>query len=344
MGHFPFFVEIGGKRGVIVGGGRVAARKVEKLLPFGPVLTVIAPRIEDCMRTLEKRPREQEHGAASLLLEERAFALEDLAGADFVIAATDEEAVNRRIAEYCQMARIPVNVVDDREKCTFFFPALVKEGALTVGISTDGKSPVAAAWVRRKITGTLPYGLGDTIDLMGQIRPLVMERVPQEDDRKRILEKLFLYCLEKEGKAAVAKTVFGTKETLILIRAKDGQMLLNTLFFEEEIAVNPAKQIDLKGTAAEMKMATTIIEGMTDKFDPSEYKDEYREKVMDAIEKKIAGKEIVSPKEKSGATITDLMEALTKSLEMTKSTKPTAKTASLSRSRNIKRNTERKKA
>ena len=52
---------------MVVGGGRVAARKVEKLLPFGPVLTVIAPRIEDCMRTLEKRPREQEHGAASLL-------------------------------------------------------------------------------------------------------------------------------------------------------------------------------------------------------------------------------------------------------------------------------------
>ena len=65
MGHFPFFMEIGGKKGMVVGGGRVAARKVEKLLPFGPVLTVIAPRIEDCMRTLEKRPREQEHGAAS---------------------------------------------------------------------------------------------------------------------------------------------------------------------------------------------------------------------------------------------------------------------------------------
>ena len=203
MGHFPFFMEIGGKKGMVVGGGRVAARKVEKLLPFGPVLTVIAPRIEDCMRTLEKRSREQEHGAASLLFAERVFCLEDLAGADFVIAATDEEALNGRIAEYCQAAHIPVNVVDDREKCTFFFPALVKEGALTVGISTDGKSPVAAAWVRGKIAGALPEGLGDTIDLLGQIRPLVMEQVPQEADRKRILEKLFLYCLEKEGKAAL---------------------------------------------------------------------------------------------------------------------------------------------
>ena len=65
-----------------------------------------------------------------------------------MIAATDEEALNGRIAEYCQAAHIPVNVVDDREKCTFFFPALVKEGALTVGISTDGKSPAAASWLR----------------------------------------------------------------------------------------------------------------------------------------------------------------------------------------------------
>ena len=141
------------------------------------------------MRTLEKRPREQEHGAASLLFVERFFCLEDLAGADFVIAATDDEALNGRIAEYCQAARIPVNVVDDREKCTFFFPALVKEGALTVGISTDGKSPAAASWLRGKIAGMLPDGLGDTIDLLGQIRPMVMERVTQES--------------EKEGKAAL---------------------------------------------------------------------------------------------------------------------------------------------
>ena len=202
MGHFPFFMEIGGKEGVIVGGGRVAARKVEKLLPFGPVLTVIAPRIEDCMRALEKRPREQEHGAASLLLEERAFVLEDLAGADFVIAATDDEALNGCIAEYCQTARIPVNVVDDREKCTFFFPALVKDDALTVGISTDGKSPVAAAWVRGKIADALPEGLGNIIDLLGQMRPLVMARIPREDDRKAVLERMFLYCLQRGGKAS----------------------------------------------------------------------------------------------------------------------------------------------
>lgn len=206
MGHFPFFMEIAGKKGVIVGGGKVAARKVEKLLPFGPALTVVAPRIEAEIRMQEKLLRQD--AAASLFLEERAFRMEDLTGADFVIAATDDEELNGRIAAHCEAAHIPVNVVDDREKCTFFFPALVKKGALTVGISTDGQSPLAAAWARREISEALPEWLGDVIDLMGQIRPAVMEQAPDESARKEILERLFLYCMEKEGKVT-AEEVLG---------------------------------------------------------------------------------------------------------------------------------------
>lgn len=137
-------------------------------------------------------------------------------------------------------------------------------------------------------------------------------------------EKAFavlLTAMEQEGKAAVAKTVLGTKETLILIRAKDGQMLLNTLFFEEEVTKNPAKEITEKGNAAELKMAKAIIEGMTGEFNLEEYRDEYRQKVQDAIERKIAGKEIVAPKEKSIGTVANLMDALTKSLELTQKPK-----------------------
>lgn len=137
-------------------------------------------------------------------------------------------------------------------------------------------------------------------------------------------EKAFavlLTAMEQEGKAAIAKTVLGTKETLILIRAKDGQMLLNTLFFEEDVTKNPAKEITEKGNAAELKMAKAIIEGMTGEFNPEEYKDEYRQKVQEAIERKIAGKEIVAPKEKNVGTVANLMDALTKSLEMTQKPK-----------------------
>ncbi|MBD5486985.1 MAG: bifunctional precorrin-2 dehydrogenase/sirohydrochlorin ferrochelatase [Lachnospiraceae bacterium] len=201
MGYFPFFVDITGKSGVIVGGGKVAARKVEKLLMFEPNLTVIAPQIEECIRTQEKLL--QKDTAASLCFIEREFRMADLAGADFVIAATDDETLNGHISDYCKSKQIPVNVVDDKEKCSFFFPALVKEGALTIGISTDGKSPVAASWVRKEITRTLPSGLGDTIDLIGQIRPRVMELDVPEAVRKDILERMFLYCMEKDGEVTL---------------------------------------------------------------------------------------------------------------------------------------------
>ena len=92
---------------------------------------------------------------------------------------------------------------------------------------------------------------------------------------------VLLTAMEQEGKAAIAKTVLGTKETLILIRAKDGQMLLNTLFFEEEVTKNHAKEITEKGNTAELKMAKAIIEGMTGEFKPEEYRDEYRQKVQE---------------------------------------------------------------
>ncbi len=194
MGYFPFFIELEGKRGVIVGGGTVAARKVEKLLAFGPKLTVIAPDIEMCVKTQGELL--QKDTAGSLHLEERVFRMEDLDGADFVIAATDDTALNGEIADCCKARRIPVNVADDREKCTFFFPALIKDGALTVGISTDGKSPFAASWVRREIAGMLPESVGEVIDLLGQIRPVVMAQEEEESARKKLFERLFFHCMD----------------------------------------------------------------------------------------------------------------------------------------------------
>lgn len=197
MGYFPFFMDIAGKNGIIVGGGKIAARKVEKLLGFKPKLTVIAPRIEECIREQEKLLTEDE--LPSLFLKEREFCMSDLAGADFVIAATDDEILNGHISDYCMAEHIPVNVVDDREKCSFFFPALVREGNLTIGISTDGNSPVAAAWVRKEIARMLPGQLGKVIDLMGQLRPRAAKPDVPETVRKEVMEKVFAYCMEKGG-------------------------------------------------------------------------------------------------------------------------------------------------
>lgn len=125
-------------------------------------------------------------------------------------------------------------------------------------------------------------------------------------------------AMQEEGKAAVAKTVLGTKETLILIRAKDGRMLLNTLYFQDEITSNPAKVVSVDASSAELSMVKQLISSMSGEFNPEDYRDEYRERVRAAIEQKIAGKELTSPRESSEATVGSLMDALKASLELTK--------------------------
>ncbi|MFQ7036301.1 MAG: Ku protein [Candidatus Borkfalkia sp.] len=116
-------------------------------------------------------------------------------------------------------------------------------------------------------------------------------------------EKAFavlLSAMEEEGKAAVAKTVLGTKETLIAIRAKDGQMLLNTLFFAEEVTKNPAKEIKNEASEAEIEDGEDHHREHDGQVRARKYKDEYREKVLAAIEQKISGKEINSPRKEAG--------------------------------------------
>ena len=160
MAWFPFFIQLEGARGLLVGGGRVACRKAEKLLPFGARLTVVAPEI--CAELA---------GMAGLTLCRRPFADSDLDPApDFVIAAAGDRALNRRIAALCKARRILVNVVDDPAGCGFYFPALVQRGRLTVGISTGGASPTAAAWLRRRLEAELPPGFARVLDRLAARR------------------------------------------------------------------------------------------------------------------------------------------------------------------------------
>lgn len=128
--------------------------------------------------------------------------------------------------------------------------------------------------------------------------------------------KLLLTAMERENKAGIAKAVLGNKETLIAIRAKDGEMLLNTLFFSEEVRPNPSGKTEANVNENELKMATAIIEAMTAPFEPDKYRDEYRKKLEEAIELKIAGKEISElGKDNTDNSASSLMDALKSSLE-----------------------------
>lgn len=184
MGYFPFFIELSDREGLIVGGGSVAARKVEKLLPYGPRLTVVAQAIADEIA--------RQFG---LTLIRGPFAPEMLAGKAFVIAATDNRELNHEIAALCAAQQIPVNVVDDPEACTFLFPALVKRGDLSVGISTGGASPSAAVWLKEQIEAALPERFEEILDYLAAIRPEVKSVVP-EARRGAVFACLFHRCME----------------------------------------------------------------------------------------------------------------------------------------------------
>lgn len=200
MGYFPFFVDLKRKRGLIVGGGIVAERKVRKLLPYEPELLVVAPEIDGGIRKLSeeiKEKRKKNEDTSELILFERDFETTDLEKMDFVIAATSDEALNTRIAKLCEEKHILVNVVDDKEKCGFLFPSLIREGKLSIGISTEGASPRVATTFRTRLSADIPERMEEILDYLEKIRPFAKMAI--EDDKKRaaFLMELADMCMEK---------------------------------------------------------------------------------------------------------------------------------------------------
>lgn len=129
---------------------------------------------------------------------------------------------------------------------------------------------------------------------------------------------VLLKAMESEKKAGIAKTVLGTKETLVLLRVRDGKMLINTLYFASEIKKAPELE-NTKVVKKELGLAKTLINQMSGKFEPEKYKDEYYVKLKKAIKRKISGNEIVKAKEnKEPARVINIMEALQKSLVTSK--------------------------
>lgn len=125
---------------------------------------------------------------------------------------------------------------------------------------------------------------------------------------------LFKKALKKCGKVAIAKTVIGSKSYYVLLRFGSDNIIMTTLFYNEEIRLNEDSTED-DFTEKEMDLALKLIESMSDKFTPEKYKDDYQDKIKDAIEKKIDGKEIKQAKSKRKTSVSNLMDALEKSLK-----------------------------
>ena len=186
MAYFPFFMDIEKKKALIVGGGNVAQRKVEKLLPFGCSITIISPALSDELQALE-----------NIEIIKRNYIIGDEIAYDFVIAATDDVSTNETISKECRRHNIPVNVVDNPELCTFLFPSLVKNGKLTVGICTSGSSPTAAMEIRKELEESIPKSFDEILDYLYETRKTIRDTYATEAERHRILKKLYRECMQK---------------------------------------------------------------------------------------------------------------------------------------------------
>lgn len=184
--YFPFFVSLDRKEGLVVGGQSVALRKILKLLPYGPRIEVCAPEICQPIRDIP-----------GLRLLHKPFAPALLKGKAFVVAATNKKNVNAEISHLCEERRIPVNVVDDPELCTFLFPALVQTGTLSIGVCTGGASPAAAALLRREIEDMLPANIDQLLDWMEDQRGVARAALGTVDARRKYLREACRAALEK---------------------------------------------------------------------------------------------------------------------------------------------------
>ncbi len=150
---------------------------------------------------------------------------------------------------------------------------------------------------------------------MSEINPYYFEKsYVLETENKSKAYNLFCEALKSTKKVAIAKTIIGSKFYYVILRFSDNQIIMTTLYFNEEINIEEPKKIE-KVNKKELDLAIKLIDSLSDKFKPNEYKDEYQNNIKDAIDDKLNGKEIKSVKSKPKKQINDLMKALEKSLE-----------------------------
>ncbi len=218
MFDLPIFLNLRDAPVLVVGGGRVAERRVERLLRSGARVLVVAPRLTERLRALFE--------AGALRWVARPFEPSDVEREHrLVFAATDEEGVNRRVAECARAMRVPVNVADCRESCDFALPAIVDRSPLQVAVGSGGASPLLARLVRARIEAALPSGLGALASWVERHRRQVQESLPDAEARRRLWEEVLEGPLGEMVLAGRADRASAALDTLVERFSRTGPRL-----------------------------------------------------------------------------------------------------------------------
>lgn len=194
MAYFPMFVDMTERECLIVGGGNVAYRKVMVMLDFGAKVTVVAEDICEELRRLTIDDTANKENRITFI--KRRFERKDCDGMEMVIAATDDNALNHEIAEYCKANGIMVNAVDQKADCSFIFPSYIKEKNLVAAFSSGGNSPVLTQYLKGKEQEILTPFLGELNEYMGQIREKVIAQYDTEAERKHVFKEILCAAID----------------------------------------------------------------------------------------------------------------------------------------------------
>lgn len=211
MQFLPVFLSVRSQPCLVVGGGDVATRKVELLLKAQALVTVISPVLGTALKTL--------HEAGKFTHVAQSFRPEQVGGQRVIIAATDDETVNRAVAMAAQASNIPVNVVDRPELCTFIMPAIIDRSPVIVAVSSGGASPVLARLLRARLESLVPAAYGRLATLVSSFRDKVKARFSSGADRRVFWERVLQGAVaemayagrDDEARAALEKQLASTQ-------------------------------------------------------------------------------------------------------------------------------------
>lgn len=208
MRYYPVFLNLKGKKVLVVGGGKVAERKILTLIKTGASLTVISPRITKPLSRLKKK------GLITHI--EGHYKKGDLRDAFVVIAATSSLQTNSRVARDAGQLKegLPrlINVIDAPSEGNFIVPSIMRRGPLTIAISTGGYSPAMAKNIRKELERLYDSGFGKYLRFLGKIRKRAMDEIKDNKKRERFFrelasEEIFSILRSKGFKAASEKII-----------------------------------------------------------------------------------------------------------------------------------------
>lgn len=192
MAYFPFITDIEDMDCLIVGGGNMALHKAGILAEYNVNIHIVAMSVCNGLIKLAESSKRID-------IRQKKFDGKDINGMDFVVAATGDKAVGLYISKMCRERKIPVNVVDIKEACSFIFPAIIHKEPLLAAISSGGSSPALAADIKKSVEEAIPDYYSQLAVNLGKARKYVIANTGNASTRKQVFEKLVLYGKEHNG-------------------------------------------------------------------------------------------------------------------------------------------------